>query len=209
MIDMIFTFPECYEYLVTLLCWPQHQWDVGSFEFGFHWRWSRLKCRYVTCSQWTKTREFSFKLFSVMFIHPPGNASFCARFNAATRDVSGTYANSIQDLIQIASACRNDNIRPEVILSKDLLHFLCKRIAHSHTTPIYAYTIENWVWPCKIHEFEDIWYKEGRRCNLSALSLHREEWKYGIPGLTSCQPVNPQASATTLTLENWQPYVKS
>jgi len=77
-----------------------------------------------------KTREFSFKLFSVMFIHPPGNASFCARLIAATRDVSGTYANPIRDLIQITSACRNDNIRPEVILSKDLLHFLCKRIAY-------------------------------------------------------------------------------
>jgi len=78
-----------------------------------------------------KTREFSFKLFLVMFIHPPGNASFCARFNAATRDVSETYANSIHDLIQITFACWNDNIHREVILSKDLLHVFCKRITHT------------------------------------------------------------------------------
>ena len=77
-----------------------------------------------------KTRQFSFKLFSVMFIHPPGDASFCARFNAATRDVSEIYANSIYDLIQITFAGRND-IHREVILSKDLLHVLCKRITHT------------------------------------------------------------------------------
>ena len=65
-------------------------------------------------------------------------------------------------------AYRNNYINGQTSLGQLLLHRLGQHLAHGHTTPVHADTVDGGIWAGKVDVFENIWSENSGLRYLSA-----------------------------------------